>query len=299
MKSQSLVLNDFFTQAVSPLKEMAAYEALWDQDKATFKSIADRIKSCPGSMPSTFVPDSEIQKYSNALKDIISQYNVNSFGIRIKGANEYPERLCDARHPVEVLYYQGFWNLVETPCVAVVGSRKVSKEGIARTRKMVRNLVADGYTIVSGLAEGVDRAAHEAAIEYGGQTIAVIGTPISHYYPKENKDLQDLIRTKYLLISQVPFKRYIERDYRHNRTFFPERNVTMSALCLGTIIVEASDTSGTLYQARAALAQGRKLFILDSCFKNKNISWPEKYLKKGVIRVRDYEDVRQGLASNV
>ena len=81
-----------------------------------------------------------------------------------------------------------------------------------------------------------------------------------------------------------------------NRLFFPERNVTMSALTEATIIVEAGDTSGTLIQARAALQQGRKLFILDSCFRNTSISWPRKFADKGAIRVTDYDDIRQHLS---
>ena len=87
----------------------------------------------------------------------------------------------------------------------------------------------------------------------------------------------------------------MDQDFRSNRIFFPERNVTMSALTEATIIVEASDTSGTLIQARAALAQGRKLFILDSCFHNSSISWPAKYEAQGAIRVRDYDDIRKHL----
>ncbi len=294
-----LQFESFLDKAVLPLKEMAAYEALWDQDKATFKSIADRIREHPNSMLSDFVRPEVIKEYAESVREIIKQYKVENFGIRVNGANEYPTKLRDARHPIELLYYQGFWNLVETPCVAVVGARKVSDEGVLRTKRMVKHLVADGYTIVSGLAEGVDRTAHLAAIDAGGQTIGVIGTPLSHYYPKENEALQRRIRKDYLLISQVPFKRYIARDYRYNRTFFPERNITMSALTLATIIIEASDTSGTLHQARAALAQGRKLFILESCFQNKNISWPEKFLQKGAIRVKNYSDIQKGLISDV
>ena len=90
--------------------------------------------------------------------------------------------------------------------------------------------------------------------------------------------------------------RYESQDYRYNRVFFPERNKTMSALTEATIIVEAGETSGTLIQARAALQQGRKLFILDNCFKNPDLTWPEKYAKKGAIRVRDYDDVRNALS---
>lgn len=299
MGTQELSFNNFWEQAISPIKEMAAYEALWNKEKATFKSIAERIRAHPGALPSDFVSTQEIEEYTGFIKDIIRKFDVEDFGIRVNGANEYPKKLRDARHPLEVLYYQGFWNLVETPCIAVVGARKVSNEGVRRTKKLVSHLVQDGYTIVSGLAEGVDRAAHTAAIEANGQTIAVIGTPLSHYYPKENEDLQRLIREKYLLISQVPFKRYIEQDYRYNRTFFPERNVTMSALTEATVIIEASNTSGTLYQARAALAQNRKLFILDSCFQNQGLTWPERFLKKGAIRVREYNDIKRELNLNV
>ncbi|QBY43750.1 DNA-processing protein DprA [Arsenophonus nasoniae] len=115
------------------------------------------------------------------------------------------------------------------------------------------------------------------------------------FYPKQNIELQQRIRENYLLISQVPFKRYLDQDYRTNRLFFPERNATMSALSEATIIVEASDTSGTLTQARAALDQGRKLFILDSCFKNSTISWPEKYEARGAIRVKNYQDIKDNL----
>ncbi|MFP4731390.1 DNA-processing protein DprA [Pasteurella multocida] len=89
--------------------------------------------------------------------------------------------------------------------------------------------------------------------------------------------------------------KYKQHDYRFNRQFFPERNITMSALTQATIIVEAGETSGTLTQARAALTQGRKLFILDNCFLNPNITWPEKYLKKGAIRVKSIEDISKNL----
>lgn len=296
MVKQGLQFGDCFERAVSPLREMAAYEALWEEEKASFKTIADRIRENPGILPSELVSTDRIEASQQRLEEIIKRFNVSRFGIRVNGANEYPHRLRDARNPVEVLYFQGFWNLIETPSIAVVGARKVSADGVKRTRKLVKHLVDTGYTIVSGLAEGVDTAAHTEAIEAGGQTIGVIGTPLSHTYPKQNRALQDLIRNKYLLLSQVPFSRYLRADYRANRSFFPERNITMSAITEGTVIVEASDTSGTLYQARAALSQGRKLFILESCFQNPTISWPEKYLKKGAIRVVDFEDIRRHLA---
>lgn len=287
---------DPFERAISPFEEMAAYEALWSEKGATFKTIADKFREAPeGAVPSDLVAGSTIATFKTRLKEIMSRYSVENIGIRVHGAGEYPEKLRDARNPVEVIYYQGWWDLVNTRSVAVVGSRKVSDEGARRTRKLVKCLVEDGFTIVSGLAEGIDTNAHQAALALGGKTIAVIGTPLSHQYPKQNSELQQTIRDNYLLISQVPFQRYLEQDYRSNRIFFPERNITMSALTEATIIIEASETSGTLTQARAALAQGRKLFILESCFQNPSITWPARFEAQGAIRVKDYEDIRRNL----
>jgi DNA processing protein len=178
----------------------------------------------------------------------------------------------------------------------VVGTRTPTQEGIARTRKLVKELVKDNFTVVSGLAAGIDTAVHRTAIDAGGRTIAVIGTPLSSSYPRDNVELQREIARDFLVISQVPVKRYERQDYRRNRLFFPERNITMSALTEATIIVEAGETSGTLIQARAALQQGRKLFILDSCFRNKRLNWPQKYAEEGAIRVMDYDDIRQHLS---
>ena len=96
------------------------------------------------------------------------------------------------------------------------------------------------------------------------------------------------------MVSQVPFLLASERTWQANRTFFPERNKTMSALSLATVIVEASETSGTLFQARAALQQGRKLFILNSCFES-GLEWPETFLAKGAIRVAEPAELLEKL----
>lgn len=224
--------------------------------------------------------------------------DVGRFGVRIAGAGEYPDKLRDAEYPAALLYYQGWWDLVNSRCVAVVGTRTPTADGEQRTRQVVSALVRDNFTIVSGLAKGIDRVAHETAISAGGRTIAVIGTPISHFYPAENKKLQEVIARDYLLISQVPIKRWENQGPKQNRIFFPERNITMSALTEATIIVEAGETSGTLVQARHALKQKRKLFILDSCFKNPNINWPHRFEKEGAIRVRSYDDIAKHLSSS-
>ena len=247
-------------------------------------------------MPSELVSEEEIDTALRRVRDQIAHAKIHDFGVRVHGAEDYPDRLRDAAHPVEFLYYRGWWDLIDSPKrIAIVGSRSVSDDGLRRTRKLVKLLVQDGYTIVSGLAKGVDTAAHTTAIDNGGSTIAVIGTPITEYYPPENRALQDLIAEKFLLVSQVPIWRYSTQDYRSNRLFFPERNATMSALAQATVIVEASDTSGTLAQARAALQQGRKLFILDNCFRNPKLTWPAKFQDQGAIRVTGIDDIRAAL----
>jgi DNA processing protein len=280
---------------ISPGREMGAYEALWLEDKATFKTIADRFKNDPTALPSDFVEPERARTAALEAFDELRKRGVKRFGVRVNHAGDYPTKLRDARHPVELLYFQGAWELTETRSVAIVGSRKATDEGKERARRLARELVARDFTITSGLAEGIDTAAHTAAIEAGGRTIAVIGTPLGHYYPRENRTLQDQIARDFLVISQVPVLRYIRQAPPQNRLFFPERNVTMSALTEGTIIVEASDTSGTLTQARAALHQGRKLFILDNCFKRTDITWPARFAELGAIRVREPEDIWRAL----
>jgi DNA processing protein len=222
---------------------------------------------------------------------IFAKAGVTRFGVRINHAGDYPKKLRDARYPVELLYYQGAWELAEPRAVAVVGSRKASPEGLKRAQQIARALVQKDFTVVAGLAEGIDTAAHATALEEGGRTIAVLGTPLSSVYPAANRDLQQRIAREQLVISQVPVLRYERQAPPQNRLFFPERNVTMSALTEATIIVEAGETSGTLTQARAALHQGRKLFILDSCFLRADITWPARFEAEGAIRVRTAEDI--------
>jgi DNA processing protein len=291
----ALERSDFEARAISPLTEMGAYEALWDKPEASFKTLSEKFALRPDAVPSDFVSPTKAREYADFVQRRFREAEVTRFGVRVHGAGDYPQKLRDAAHPVELLYYQGWWDLAESRSVAVVGTRKPSPEGIARTRKLVKALVKDGFTIVSGLATGVDTVAHETAIEAGGRTIAVIGTPLSHTYPKNNAELQRKIASEFLIISQVPVKRYERQDYRSNRLFFPERNITMSALTEATIIVEAGETSGTLIQARAALHQGRKLFILDNCFR-KGLTWPQKFAEKGAVRVTDYDDIREHLS---
>lgn len=287
------------TKPISPLTEIAAYEALWDRAKASFKQLSELFATHDGSRPSDFVTETELATYYTLLKQTLLNntldYRIN---VLLEGTFDFPMGLKDAKEPVGLLYYAGNLNYLETRRIAIVGTRKPTREGLLRTSKLVKLLVKDNFTIVSGLAAGIDTEALSTAIAENGRTIAVIGTPINQVYPKENVDLQKKIANEHLLISQVPFERYKKQSIFGNRLFFPERNKTMSALSEATVIIEAGETSGTLVQARAALYQKRKLFILESCFQNKNITWPQRFLDMGAIRVKEYTDIINALPQN-
>lgn len=281
---QALEASIFAAPPIAPLREAAAYESLWLNEGAWFKSIAELFAQNAGAVPSELVPSATADEVYSQLKAIL-QDRLLDLGVRVHGAGEYPSKLRDADHPVELLYYRGNWELVSTRGVAVVGTRNPSTEGLENARRIARMLVKSDFTVVSGLAKGIDTAAHTAALDAGGRTIGVIGTPLFDSYPKENADLQERIALRHLIVSQVPFLRHKNQHFKANSLFFPARNITMSALTEATVIVEASDTSGTLVQARAAIDQGRKLFILDSCFRDSSLTWPGRLEAKGAIRV--------------
>ena len=288
-----LALSNTFQalEAISPMREMGAYECLWTRQGMSWKKMADLFRDDPHALPSDFVPPELSDAMARRILAMLKERGVSQFGVRLHHAGEYPLKLRDARNPVEMLYYQGAWELSEMKGLCIVGSRKASADGRKRAERLARELVKRGIAVVSGLATGIDGAAHRAAIDAGGVTIGVIGTPLGEHYPKENAELQKEIAARHLLISQVPVVRYSEEPFKNKRQYFPERNATMSALTEGTIIVEASETSGTLTQARAAMHQGRKLFILESCFHNPDITWPARFEAKGAIRVKTPEDI--------
>jgi len=273
---------EFINQAL----EISSYEALWIKYKTVHK-MAKIFRTHAHALPSKVaskveITRTEIEEVRNKLRKILP---FDQYSALFYGDFDYPNRLRVAKNPIEVLYYQGNLDLLSSKkIVSIVGARKATKEGISRAKKLTKMLVEEGYIIMSGLAEGIDTAAHTATIEAGGETIAVIGTPLHEVYPKFNTKLQSIIASKHLLASQVPFYLHSQKDWRGNRLYFPERNITMSALSHATVIIEASETSGTHYQARAAISQKRRLFILNSCFK-RGLKWPNYYLKKGAHKV--------------
>ena len=276
--------------------KIVAYELLYQKYKSV-KKLADLFKQYPTKDFISIATKLGLSSTSitTYLEKIFKEEN---FNFVTNNSEDYPRRLQDAKNPIELLYYQGNLKLLQNRAIAIIGSRKASLNGLRRTKKLVCKLVEDNFTIISGLARGIDTEAHQTALKNKGSTIAVIGTPLNKYYPSENKYLQKEIAKSQLVLSQVPFYYYATNSYLHNRFFFPERNKTMSALSEATVIVEATQTSGTLIQAKSALYQGRKLFILDNNFRHVENSWAYKLQEKGAIRVREYSDIITILGTN-
>lgn len=175
--------------------------------------------------------------------------------------------------------------------VAVVGTRTASPDGLARAARMARLLSERGISVVSGLARGVDTAAHTATLDSGGRTVAVIGTGISQCYPAENRALADrIIDTGGAVVSQF-WPNTPPASYT-----FPRRNVTMSGLAQGTVVIEASSTSGAKMQARLALEHGKKLFLIKSLTEQQE--WARKYVTtRGATQIESVDEVIAALAA--
>lgn len=173
--------------------------------------------------------------------------------------------------------------------VAVLGARAASAEGRLRAMRIARALAAHGITVVSGLALGIDAAAHEAAIDRGGRTIGVIGTPLSRGYPAANRALQERIRRDHLLVSEFG------EDEPVARRNFVLRNRTMALVSHASVIVEAADGSGTLWHAREALRLGRPLFLVRATALDPRNAWPRALLDAGARILREPEELLDAL----
>lgn len=175
-----------------------------------------------------------------------------------------------------VLNVAGDVELLRTsPKVAVVGSRQATYEGLEDAARVAEALVDLGATVVSGLAMGIDTAAHRAAIEAGGQTFAVIGTGLDRAYPRENRDLQQSLARDFAVVSQFP------PGTPPSRRNFPQRNRTMALLSDALVIVEAGEPSGTINQGWEALRLGRTVLLSDTVAHNPALSWPGEMQRYG------------------
>ena len=180
----------------------------------------------------------------------------------------YPENLRTVHDRPPLVFVAGELKPQDARSVAVIGARRASSAGIAKARAIAEHLSQSGYTVVSGLAAGIDAAAHIAALTHGGRTLAVIGTGLRRCYPPANEPLQRQIAAECAVISQF------WPDAPPTRGSFPMRNAVMSGLALATVVVEASETSGSRTQARLALGHGRPVLLVDSLLEQQ---WVRSY----------------------
>jgi DNA processing protein len=201
------------------------------------------------------------------------------------GLNEF-----ERRHAPERLYASGDVSLLQGGArVAVVGSRKPSLPGLKRVARLVGPLIERDVVIVSGLAAGIDTAAHEETIRRSGRTIAVLGTPLDEVHPPSNMRLQTELMRHHLVITQFP------SGHPTLRSNFPRRNRTMALLCHASVIVEAGESSGTLSQGWEALRLNRPLFILKSVVENESLNWPAEMRRYGAHVLEDVEQILEVL----
>jgi DNA processing protein len=208
-------------------------------------------------------------------------------GDAMEARAQRPEELLGPLNDVEEknapkeLFFSGDVTLLSlSPRVSIVGSRKASPAGLAAARELAEKLVAHGAVVVSGLAEGIDTAAHEAAIAAGGRTIAVLGTPLNESYPAKNRALQERIMREHLVISQF-------RPGTPSRPGnFPMRNRTMALLSDATVIVEAGEKSGSLHQGWEALRLGRPLFLVEELVGGRGLAWVSEMERYGAETLR-------------
>ncbi|MEO6087306.1 MAG: DNA-processing protein DprA [Umezawaea sp.] len=204
---------------------------------------------------------------------------------------DFPSTLRLIHNAPPFLFVRGHFTDADLRSVAVVGTRKASEDGIRRAGRMARELVRRNVTVVSGLAAGIDTAAQTAALEAGGRTIAVIGTGINRYYPAENRQLADRIATEGhgAVVSQF------WPAASATRMSFPLRNITMSGIAQGTVVIEAGSTSGAKMQARVALEHGKKVFLIKSLTEQQE--WARTYVEtRGAVQVEDVDAVATALA---
>src|SRR5271163_1205289 len=204
----------------------------------------------------------------------------------------YPERLREIYDPPAVLWIRGNVELLARPGIAVVGTRQPSPYGAGMAELLSRDLANRRLVILSGMARGVDTAAHKGAIEAGGKTVAVWGTGIDVIYPKENKKLaESIVATGGAIVSEYPLGTFPAPQN------FPIRNRILSGMSVGVLVIEAAEYSGTRITARCAMEQNRDVYAVPGNVTNKNAWGPNTLIKQGAKLTATWEDVWEDLPS--
>ena len=214
-----------------------------------------------------------------------------SQGVRILTSedDDYPPRLREIEQPPPVLFIRGDWRKEDELAVAVVGTRRMTAYGRQITEQLAGHLAANGITVISGLARGVDEVAHVAALAAGGRTAAVLGSGVDRIYPPENRALAAKIIASGALLTDYPLGTPPESSN------FPPRNRIISGLSMATIVVEAGETSGALITAEFAAEQGRDVFAVPGSILAPQSKGTNKLIQSGALPLLSPDDVLQGL----
>lgn len=216
---------------------------------------------------------------------VVSQCRALNVDLFPRNHARYPDplkRICDAP---ALIYVRGSLEPRDDLSIAIVGSRRCTAYGRRQAERLSGSLARAGFTIVSGLARGIDTAAHRGALNAGGRTTAVLATGVREIYPPENADMAMDIMQHGALISEMPL------DQVARPGLFPQRNRIISGLCLAVIVVEATRTSGALYTARHALEQGREVFAVPGNIDSLASAGCHDLIRDGVTLIRNADDV--------
>ena len=273
--------------ATKLLERFGSAENVFHAKRNELESLRLRAESIESILKQEFHEKAEAEL--NRVKEIGGD-------VLILDDGSYPYLLREISDPPITLYVKGDWQACfDAPCIAVVGSRRCSTYGENASEFLARDLAANGVCVVSGLARGIDTAAHRGAIAGKGRTIAVLGTGIDEVYPKENAKLvEQILDSGGAIVSQFPLGTPPLRDN------FPYRNRIISGLSLGILIIEASEQSGSLITARLAMEQNREIFAVPGNITSKN-SIGTNYLIKssGAKLVQQWQDIVSELPSEI
>ena len=224
------------------------------------------------------------------VERIMEECRLKGINLSYYGDGEYPELLSQITDPPTVIFYKGALNPEDKYSISIVGSRRTTSYGRFVARYLSEGLSSMGFTIISGMARGIDSVSHTGALKKGGRTLAVLGSGIDVIYPPEGLDLYERIHRSGAVISELPL------GTPPNRENFPRRNRIISGLSIGVIIVEASKGSGTLITARSALDQNREVFAVPGNINSPNSYGTNELLKSGAKLVTRPEDVVEELS---
>lgn len=206
-----------------------------------------------------------------------------------RGSESYPKMLSEIHDPPNILFHQGTIEPVDQLAIAIVGTRHSSNYGDTVARKLAQGLSMAGFTIVSGLARGIDAQAHKAALAANGRTLAVLGGGLLKMYPPEHQKLADEIAANGAVISEALPQQSPQSGC------FPRRNRIVTGLSLGVIVIEAGDRSGAAISARLAMEQGREVFAVPGRIDSNNSRGCHQLIRDGATLVRSVDDVLEQL----